>query len=85
MALHRCAARGCEQHISVVLLMCPGHWRRVPRRVAKRVWETYRGGNVQRGPYLEARSAAVAHVAVFEGKTVTPEEVAAMKLAEGWT
>ena len=28
--------------------------------------------------------AAVAHVAVVEGTTITPDESAAMKAAEGW-
>lgn len=48
------------------LLMCPGHWRRVPRYLQDRVWATYvPGQEARKDPskaYLDAAEAAIAAV-----------------------
>jgi hypothetical protein len=39
---HRCAAHGCQHDIPARLLMCNDHWRRVPTKLRKAVWDGWR-------------------------------------------
>lgn len=41
---HHCYATGCPTRIALSLLMCPRHWRMVPKAIQKRVWATYQEG-----------------------------------------
>lgn len=49
---HTCAARDCTRQISTSLLMCPAHWRLVPKALKARVYESY-------GDYLRATKIGV--------------------------
>jgi len=42
MTTHSCFATSCETQISLDMLMCPAHWRRVPKHVQTQVWVTWR-------------------------------------------
>lgn len=68
---HRCHARGCRREVAPSLLMCPVHWRMVPRHLQRAVWQHYREGQeVDKRPsaaYLEAAAAAIAAVAELSG------------------
>lgn len=54
---HECAVPGCDQLISSQLLMCAPHWRRVPVRIQRAVYATWRNGDAEK--YLAAREAAI--------------------------
>jgi len=60
------------------LLMCYPHWQQVPLDLQRAVWRTYRRGQYddQRpsSAWLEAAGAAVAYVALFEGRKVSVNE-----------
>lgn len=38
---HRCPARRCPKMIRYHMLMCPEHWRMVPKATATQVWHEY--------------------------------------------
>lgn len=59
---HACAIRGCEKIISRRLLMCPEHWRMVPKILQNNVWITWKKGGAKQ--YLAARQAAINSVEV---------------------
>jgi hypothetical protein len=40
-ATHNCRATGCTRRIKVELLMCPFHWRLVPKELQGRVYTAY--------------------------------------------
>lgn len=69
---HVCHADGCNVEVPPRMLMCLRHWRMVPRDLQRRVWATYVPGQEIRkdptGAYMEAQQAAVAAVAVKEGR-----------------
>lgn len=57
-----CAAVGCQQRITVPLLMCVDHWRRVPAALRRQVWAAYQRRRTDPGGYdthLQAVKAAV--------------------------
>jgi len=54
---HACAIPGCFVMVDSGLLMCPAHWRRVPKPVQRAVWNTWRNG--PSGAYLAARESAI--------------------------
>jgi hypothetical protein len=60
---HCCQAPGCTVPISLSLLMCPDHWRRVPKPLQTQVWRHYRNGQEEdKNPspeYLVAAQAAI--------------------------
>lgn len=60
---HHCHAKGCKKAVAPKLLMCPMHWRMVPKVLADRVWATYRPGQERdKNPseaYLKAADAAI--------------------------
>lgn len=70
MSSHKCHARGCNASVHPRLLMCPRHWRMVPKALQAKVWEHYRPGqerDKQPTPeYLAAATAAVDSVAAQE-------------------
>lgn len=70
-AKHGCHARGCRAEVPPRLLMCPRHWRMVPRSLQCNVWAHYRPGQeVDKRPtvaYLDAADAAIRAVAAREG------------------
>lgn len=37
---HECAADGCKKEISIALLMCRPHWKKVPRPIQRSIWRT---------------------------------------------
>lgn len=67
---HLCHAKGCTVPVAPHFLMCPSHWRRVPRDLQARVYATYRPGQeVSKDPtreYVTAAQAAIAAVARLE-------------------
>lgn len=64
---HTCHAAGCDVPVSPSLLMCPAHWRLVPRALQQAVWAAYRRGQeIDKRPspeYLAAAQAAIGAVA----------------------
>lgn len=77
MSAHTCHAVGCETTCAPKFLMCPRHWRMVPKVLQEAVWVTYRPGQ-ERGGALPSRNwfaaARAAQVAVgdLEGRTDVP-------------
>lgn len=63
---HTCHAPGCDTEVHPRLLMCWKHWRDVPYRLKKRVWDHYRSGQeVSKQPtaeYVAAAQAAIASI-----------------------
>ena len=41
---HVCPARNCSQRVPGDMLMCPAHWRQVPRGIQRAVHAAWRGG-----------------------------------------
>ncbi len=68
---HKCHAEGCDTRVAPAYLMCPRHWRMVPRDVQLRIWRHYREGQEQdKRPsveYLAAFRDAVTAVAKKTG------------------
>jgi hypothetical protein len=69
---HKCPVRDCEKQVGDVFLMCPRHWRMVPKELQTEVYRTFRymsddeGKSGARGSmrdlieaYREARRAAI--------------------------
>lgn len=57
---HRCHVPGCHATVSPKKLMCPAHWRDVPRRIQEMVINNYQEGqcNKRKRPSLEWLAAA---------------------------
>lgn len=72
IAPHTCHARGCSTRVPPRLLMCPTHWRQVPRELQRRVWATYvNGQEIRKDPtreYLDAAGDAIAAVVRREAR-----------------
>lgn len=72
MSAHHCHAKGCEVKVPPKLLMCPRHWRMVPRALQAQVWKHYRPGQeVDKQPtagYLAAARAAIDAVVTKEAR-----------------
>lgn len=68
---HRCHAKGCRTNVAPRLLMCLKHWKMVPYRLQRAVWDEYvPGQEVRKDPsraYLELAKAAIDYVAKKEG------------------
>lgn len=81
LADHRCHALGCETKVPPERLMCPRHWRMVPRDVQREVWQWYREGQCYdlqvSAEYLDAARRAVACVAQVEGRDAVPDAIRA--------
>jgi hypothetical protein len=67
---HTCHAEGCNRHVLPRFLMCPEHWKIVPRSIQSWVYATYRPGQeIDKRPseeYIKARNAAITAVANIE-------------------
>lgn len=62
---HHCHAAHCNTEVKPELLMCPKHWRMVPKRIQRLVWKYYRPGQCDdKSPSIEwleaARQAVIA-------------------------
>lgn len=74
MSAHHCHANECPAPTDPELLMCPKHWRMVPKAMQDKVWKTFRArGNIGHDPaswadYYDACADAVEHVAMIERK-----------------
>lgn len=69
---HICNAIQCTAVVSAQYLMCPSHWRQVPKALQDRIYAAYRAnpGRTQRLSsinYLTACAEAVEHLANKEG------------------
>jgi hypothetical protein len=80
---HTCHARGCEVAVKPELLMCFAHWRKVPSKVQRAVWDAYRPGQCNdMQPSKEwhlAADAAIGYVAKCDGHSTTAKERSAME------
>lgn len=67
---HRCHARGCRRAVEPKFLMCPAHWRRVPKRIQAQIWKHYvPGQELRKDPtpeYLAVMQSAINAVAAYE-------------------
>jgi hypothetical protein len=75
---HTCHARACKVPVPPKLLMCPKHWKLVPRLEQAQVWAHYRPGQeIDKTPtkkYLDAADAAIRAVAQKEGSLNRPKQ-----------
>lgn len=69
---HECHAEDCRLACKPEHLMCPRHWKMVPREIQRRVWANYRPGQCDdKRPseaWLRAARAAIAAVKRHEGR-----------------
>jgi len=76
--VHRCHARRCRIPVPPEYLFCEPHWRKVPKPLRDRVWETYRDGQCDdRNPSAEwvfAADAAIAYIDKLERGHTTLRE-----------
>lgn len=74
---HRCHVRGCMKHCAPEKLMCPAHWKKVPRPLQEAVYRAYRPGQCDdKRPsraWFEAADAAIEAIARIEGPPPPPE------------
>lgn len=66
---HICHAKGCKTNCKPEYLMCPKHWRMVPKNIQYAVYKNYQAGQCQGNPtpspdWHKAADAAIR--AVFE-------------------
>lgn len=70
---HTCHATDCKRDVPPSMFMCGPHWRRVPRPLQQRIWETYRKGQEEdkmpSADYCRAAREAVVWVAQLERRT----------------
>lgn len=86
---HTCHAWRCEVPCKPEMLMCLRHWRMVPSKLQRQVYETYRHGQCDdKSPseaWHQAADAAIAAVALRErcppGKLTVPMVRALLALA----
>ena len=75
---HTCHALGCTKSVHPRYLMCPPHWRLVPKELQKAVWAAYEPGQeVRKDPtmeYIDIAHKAILAVADAEG-TPVPTQV----------
>ncbi len=68
---HKCHALACNVNVPPRLLMCPRHWRKVPKKLQSDVWSFYVSGQeIRKNPtldYLMAAWTAIFAVADKEG------------------
>ena len=79
---HTCHARGCGKQVKPELLMCFPHWRRVPKKIQRAVWDAYRPGQCDdkdvSDEWMRAADAAIGFVARAEGQPVRVVEQEAL-------
>lgn len=71
--VHTCHAIGCPRPCPPEYLMCPAHWRQVPKRLQAAVYAAYAPGQCDLDPppsdaWHQAADHAIAYVAVQEGR-----------------
>lgn len=80
---HTCHARGCRINVPPEMLMCRSHWFRVPARIQRAVWATYRRGQCDdKNPsesWHEAADAAIGFVATLDDQYLLMKEINALK------
>jgi len=78
MTAHTCHADGCNVVVPPRLLMCPPHWRMVPRRLQSELWAVYVPGQEVRkdptGEYLAVARRCIDTVAAAERGQCEPAE-----------
>lgn len=58
--MHTCPTAGCTAQVPEDRLMCPAHWRLVPRGLQRRVYDTWaRGTMPDPDAYLAVRQRAI--------------------------
>jgi hypothetical protein len=81
---HHCHARACTKSVPPEMLMCRGHWFRLPSKIRRAVWKTYRDGQCDdMSPSLEwheAADAAIGFLAVLEDRPLRVAEMKALVL-----
>lgn len=74
---HRCHAIGCERKIDPKFLMCPPHWRMVPKEIQRGIWRHYRAGQeIDKRPSAE-------YLVFFKKAQLAVSEAEAMKKRGG--
>ena len=69
---HTCHAKNCKTNCKPEYLMCPKHWRMVPKKTQLGVWKFYQAGQCE-GKYTPSpewhasADVAIAQVAQKEG------------------
>lgn len=83
MSGHHCHANDCRRSCPPEYLMCPRHWRQVPRCLQAKVWDTYRLGQCDdKSPseaWHQAADAAIGAVALREGRSISQKQREALK------
>lgn len=84
--VHTCHARGCDEPCPPERLMCPAHWKMVPKEVQAAVWKHYRVGQCDdRNPskaWHRAADAAIRAVAELELERARKKEAQAISREE---
>jgi len=79
---HTCHARGCATPVKPEMLMCFFHWRRVPKKIQRAVWASYRPGQCNdmhpSEAWHKAADAAIGYVARAEGQALRVVEQEAL-------
>lgn len=80
---HVCHARGCTIPVPPEMLFCRQHWFRVPAKIRRAVWASYRPGQCDdKSPselWHEAADAAIGYVATLDDQPLLVSEVNALK------
>lgn len=80
-AAHRCHARNCATRCRPTYLLCPAHWRLVPRPIQSAVYATYRNGqcgDIPSEAWHQAADAAIGFVSALEDHPLRMVEVNAL-------
>lgn len=67
---HDCHAIACKRSIPPEMLMCRGHWYKVPKGMQAEVWRTYRDGQCDDWN-ITKEYAAAAKAAITVGEWLT--------------
>jgi hypothetical protein len=83
---HMCHAVECKREVPPLLLMCPRHWRLVPKEIQHRVYTHYRRGQCDgkvrpSAAWHLAAAEAIAAVALHEGKLTEEQARGRIELA----
>ena len=80
---HRCHARGCTVRVPPEMLFCKRDWFRVPLKIRRAVWASYRPGQCDdmdpSESWHEAADAAIGYVAMLDDQPVRVSEMNALK------
>jgi len=76
--LHTCHATGCAVPVEPKFLMCPRHWKMVPRAIQQEVWRRYRvGQEIDKQPSPEYLAVMKQAIDIVAKKEATPKAKAA--------